>query len=89
MTEGLAFEILTQKMLWGRDRKSFHRGRFWNDGCCMLHGTKNLIVDLNRKMEIGSAALLYHREKMVGFVENTHTMTRVTSLQVMFSLVNF
>lgn len=55
----------------------------------MLHGTKNLIVDLNRKMEIGSAALLYHREKMVGFVENTHTMTRVTSLQVMFSLVNF
>lgn len=64
-------------------------GGFWNDGCCTLHGTKNLIIDLDQKMAIGSATLLYHREKMVGFVGNTHIMTRAISLQVMFSLVNF
>lgn len=62
-------------------------GGFWNDGCCMHHGTRNLIVDLNHKMAIGSATLLYHREKMVGFVGNVHIM--IIFLQVMFSVVSF
>jgi len=64
-------------------------GGFWNDGCCMLHGTKNLADDMNHKMEISSATLLYHREKTVGFVGNTYIMSRVISLQVIFLPVDF
>lgn len=64
-------------------------GDFGSDGCCTLHGTNNLMVDLNHKMEISSATLLYHREKTVGFVGNALIITRVLSLQVLFFFIHF